>query len=88
MAYYGGSRVLAARETGFGSSTLANWIRVGRMTPMGADLIGANINIPFDKFELRPDLSTEAWKRFDATKNRAYAQRVRLRYQESHRIEI
>jgi hypothetical protein len=88
MAYYGGNRALAVRETGFSSATLGNWIKTGRMTPMGADVIGSNVNIPFDKYELRPDLSVEAWKRFDATKDKAYARRVRLRYQESHRIEL
>ena len=88
MAYYGGSQGLAVRETGFSQGAIARWIRVGRMTPMGADLIGGNVNIPFDRYDLRPDMSAAAWKRFDATKDKAYAQRVRLRYKESNRIEL
>jgi hypothetical protein len=88
MAYYGGDRALASRETGFASATLGQWVKRGRMTPLGAYVIGENINVPFDKYQLRPDLSQVAWKRFDATKDKAYAQRVRLKYQASNRIEI
>ena len=88
MAYYGGDKALAARETGFDSSTFGRWVKVGRMTPLGASVIGGNVNVPFDRYQLRPDLSEVAWKRFDATKNKAYALRVRLKNQASNRIEI
>ena len=88
MAYYGGDRALASRETGFASATLGRWVKVGRITPLGALVIGENSDIPFTKYDLRPDLSEVAWKRFDATKDKAYAQRVRLKYRASNRIEI
>jgi hypothetical protein len=79
MAFFGGNRSLACRATGFPPATYARWIAVGRISTLGADVLGANPEIPFSRQELRPDLSPEAWKRFDQIKGKIKERRERAR---------
>lgn len=88
MAYYGGDKRLAAEDTTFNIESLNRWIKLGRMTPLGADVIGGKWNIPFSRSDLRPDLSRTAWTRFDRTKDRLYMVRAYRKHFKTNRIEI
>ena len=88
MAYYGGDKRLCLRDTGIGASTLNHWLDIGRMTPAGAYLIGENVNVPFQKEDLRPDLSPKAWQRVVKNLDQAYADRVRERAKEANRANL
>jgi hypothetical protein len=58
------------------------------MTPAGAYLIGENVNVPFQKEDLRPDLSPKAWQRVVKNLDQAYADRVRERAKEANRANL
>lgn len=75
MAFYGGNKSLAARDCGFSPATISRWIKQGRMSPLGADIVGRNIDIPFGREDMRPDMSTTAWYRFDQSKRKHYARK-------------
>lgn len=78
VEFFGGNLALAAKECGIGRTTLNHWIKVGRVSPLGADMIGNNPEIPFAREDVRPDISAQAWRRFDRDKARLYAQRAAM----------
>lgn len=78
VEFFGGNKALLSRECQISQNTLAHWIRVGRISPLGADIIHNLLEIPFTRKDLRPDITPKAWQRFDRDKARLYAQREEM----------
>jgi DNA-binding transcriptional regulator YdaS (Cro superfamily) len=75
LTYYGGKKKLAAKDMGISPSTLNHWIKVGRVTVFGADIVGSNPQVPFSREQLRPDITKKGWQNFDKAAPRFYEKR-------------
>lgn len=79
MDYFGGNKTLLVRTCDVTLNAVNHWIKTGRIAPLGADIIGNTVEVPFTREELRPDLSEKAWAKFDRKKAKLYAHRENLK---------
>ena len=83
--YCGGSKKLLMERTGISVSNINRYIKVGRLTPDAATVIGKCKDLPFSRNELRPDISDGGWKDFDAYYLKVQAHRNRRKYKTAHK---
>jgi len=78
LDFFGGVKTLCCRECTINVGTLNHWINIGRISPLGADIIHHIPEVPFTREELRPDMTREAWAGFDRKRAELYARRAML----------
>lgn len=78
MDFFGGNKALAVRECKMSEASFQHWIRLGRISPLGADVIGNNPQIPFSRRDLRPDINAKGWQMFDRKKAAMYRKRAAM----------
>lgn len=64
--YFGGNFKEMAKATGYAVHTCYLWSRKGRVSAPAAHKIGLDPTIPFTREQIRPDITAEGWRRFEA----------------------
>ena len=79
LEYFDGIRAKCARECGVSRQTVHRWIKLGRVSAIGALRIHYNPGLPFTKEQLRPDIQKHEWSWFNGTYERDWMSATRMK---------